>query len=195
MNLAWIFHSRTFWVCRSWCNTHRTTCSLQTVTEGIGQKYKFNYLVKCIKNEFLKSVNFGAELRTKPVLVVTSHQQHSEDGAEVSPWNAGELSHHGAAVCPRTFYGILSSWKLHDLYLRAFPKCWLKCSLVSNLNCETKQQYHVLCCSTNINVDEVVTVNHYGWEGTTWSLIIVNIQQKVNMTCRWGGAQLSHFTP
>jgi len=24
MNLARVFHSRTFWVCRSWCNTHRT---------------------------------------------------------------------------------------------------------------------------------------------------------------------------
>ena len=59
------------------------------------------------------------------------------------------------------------------------------------MNCATLQQY-VLCCSTNINVHEVVTVNHYGWNGTTWPLIIVNIDHHLNMTCMWGAAVSIH---
>jgi hypothetical protein len=45
-------------------------------------------------------------------LVVPSHHLHPEDVDEVSPWNAGEPSHHDAVVCQRRFYLILSSRKL-----------------------------------------------------------------------------------
>jgi hypothetical protein len=50
-----------------------------------------------------------------PVLVLPSHQQDPEDWDGISPWNVGELSPLGAAVCPRTFYEILSPRKLQDL--------------------------------------------------------------------------------
>jgi len=42
----------------------------------------------------------------EPILVsvLSSHQQHSEGGDEVSPWNARKPSRFDAAVCPRTFH-------------------------------------------------------------------------------------------
>jgi hypothetical protein len=172
MNLARAFHSWIFWVCRSWCNTHRTKCSLQTITEGTWQKYEFNclYLVKCIKTKFLKSVNFGAEIWTKLVLVLPSHQQHSDDGDEGSPWNVHttvrpSAREHFIEFCHRKSFRTYTSENYQNTDLIAVFKSelWNKAAI----SC--------LCCPTNINVDEVVTVNHCGWDSTTWPLIILNI--------------------
>ena len=47
-----------------------------------------------------------------------------EYGDGVSPWNVRKSSHLDAAVCLRTFYWILSPWKLQDLNIIVVTRQW-----------------------------------------------------------------------
>jgi hypothetical protein len=65
----------------------------------------------------VKAWEFSTVSRSDSVAIFRVLSQHREDGDGISPWNAGDLSHLDAAVCPRRLYWILSPRKPQDMNL------------------------------------------------------------------------------